>query len=193
MTQAPMSRLALVTGSIQGIGLAIVEALAAENCHLVLPGLGNAAQQEVAREAVIEAGAMSLECHRHDLGDPRQVESLMKDVFSGGELNIPVNNAGIQQPALLVDLPAEVWDRILAVNLSAAFHTMKAAMPGMAARGYGGAVNITASMDCRRHQSCERHVRVRQHKLAISNWWKSNTRREWRIILFPSHACFIAR
>ncbi|MCY7387517.1 MAG: SDR family oxidoreductase [Burkholderiales bacterium] len=144
MTQPPKGRRALVTGSFQGIGLAIAEALAAEHCHLVLHGLGNAEQQEAACQAVTKAGAMSVECHSHDLSDPRQVESLMKAALSGGALDILVNNAGIQQPAPLADVPADVWDRILAINLSAAFHTMKAAMPGMAARGYGRVVNIAS-------------------------------------------------
>ena len=124
MTQPPKGRRALVTGSFQGIGLGIAEALAAESCHLVLHGLGSAEQQAAARRSVLAAGALSAECHRHDLSDPRQVEALMKDV--------------------LADLPAEVWDRIIAINLSAAFHTMKATLPGMAARGYGRVVNIAS-------------------------------------------------
>jgi 3-hydroxybutyrate dehydrogenase len=144
MTQPPKGRRALVTGSFQGIGLAIAEALAAESCHLVLHGLGSAEQQAAARRSVLAAGALSAECHSHDLSDPRQVEALMKDVLAAGPLDILVNNAGIQQTAPLADLPAEVWDRIIAINLSAAFHTMKAAMPGMAARGYGRVVNIAS-------------------------------------------------
>ena len=144
MTQPPQGRRALVTGSFQGIGLAIAEALAAESCHLVLHSLGTAEQQAAARQSVLAAGALSAECHSHNLSDPRQVEALMKAVLANSPLDILVNNAGIQQTAPLADLPAEVWDRILAVNLSAAFHTMKAAMPGMAERGYGRVVNIAS-------------------------------------------------
>jgi 3-hydroxybutyrate dehydrogenase len=144
MTQPQHGRRALVTGSFQGIGLAIAETLAAEHCHVVLHGLGTPDQQDAARQAVLGAGALSVECHGHNVGDPRQVEALMKDVLIKGPLDILVNNAGIQQTAPLADLPADVWDRILAINLSAAFHTMKAAMPGMAARGYGRVVNIAS-------------------------------------------------
>jgi 3-hydroxybutyrate dehydrogenase len=68
----------------------------------------------------------------------------MQAVLAVGPVDILVNNAGIQQTAPLADVPAHVWDQILAVNLSAAFHTMKAAMPGMAVRGYGRVVNIAS-------------------------------------------------
>ncbi len=144
MTQPPAGRRALVTGSFQGIGLAIAEALAAESCHVVLHGLGTPAQQDAARQSVLAAGALSVTCFTNDLNDASQIESLMRDVLAAGPLDILVNNAGIQQTAPLAELPAKVWDRILAVNLSAAFHTMKAAMPGMAERGYGRVVNIAS-------------------------------------------------
>ncbi len=144
MTPSPKGRRALVTGSFQGIGLAVAEALAAEACHIVLHGIATPEQQETARQAVLAAGALSAECHSHNLSDPRQVEALMKEVLANGAIDILVNNAGIQHTAALADMPAEVWDRILAINLSAAFHTMKAAMPGMAARGYGRVVNIAS-------------------------------------------------
>jgi 3-hydroxybutyrate dehydrogenase len=144
MTQPPKGRRALVTGSFQGIGLAIAEALAAESCHIVLHGLATAEQQQAAQNAVLAAGALSVDCLGHDLSSAGQVEALMKETLSRGPLDILVNNAGIQQTAPLADLPAEVWDRILAINLSAAFHTMKAAMPGMATRGYGRVVNIAS-------------------------------------------------
>lgn len=144
MTQPPVGRRALVTGSFQGIGLAIAEALAAESCHLLLHGLGNKQLQDAASQAVLQAGALSVGCYTHDLTDASQVEALMQAALAGGPVDILVNNAGIQQTAPLAELPAGVWDRILAVNLSAAFHTMKAAMPGMAERGYGRVVNIAS-------------------------------------------------
>ncbi|MCA3001930.1 MAG: 3-hydroxybutyrate dehydrogenase [Burkholderiales bacterium] len=144
MTQPPPGRRALVTGSLQGIGLAIAESLAAESCHIVLHGLGDDSQKNAAREAVLAAGALSVECFNHDLRQPEQIDALMKAALAAGPLDILVNNAGIQQTAPLADLSAEVWDRIIAINLSAAFHTMKAALPSMAARGYGRVVNIAS-------------------------------------------------
>ncbi|MCA3081231.1 MAG: SDR family oxidoreductase [Rhodocyclaceae bacterium] len=144
MTQPPPGRRALVTGSLQGIGFAIAESLAAESCHIVLHGLGDDSQKNAAREAVLAAGALSVECFNHDLRQPEQIDALMKAALAAGPLDILVNNAGIQQTAPLADLSAEVWDRIIAINLSAAFHTMKAALPSMAARGYGRVVNIAS-------------------------------------------------
>jgi 3-hydroxybutyrate dehydrogenase len=144
MKQPPSGRRALITGSLQGIGLAIAEALASESCHIVLHGLGDDKLKAAARESALTVGALSVECYDHDLRLPEQVSALMQTVLAAGPLDILVNNAGIQQTAPLADLPAEVWDRIIAINLSAAFHTMKAALPGMAARGYGRVVNIAS-------------------------------------------------
>lgn len=144
MKQAPLGRRALVTGSFQGIGLAIAEALAAEGCHLVLHGLATPEQEEAARQSVLDAGAPSVTCYTNDLADPVQVRDLMDSVLAAGPLDILVNNAGIQQTAPLAEQLANVWDKIIAVNLSAAFHTMKAVMPGMAERGYGRVVNIAS-------------------------------------------------
>ncbi|MCA2998181.1 MAG: SDR family NAD(P)-dependent oxidoreductase [Rhodocyclaceae bacterium] len=144
MTHSPAGRRALITGSLQGIGLAIAETLAGESCHIVLHGLGDDSLKNAARESVLAAGALSVACYDHDLRSPEQVVALMREVLAAGPLDILVNNAGIQQTAPLADLPADVWDRIIAINLSAAFHTMKAALPGMAARGYGRVVNIAS-------------------------------------------------
>lgn len=144
MQAALTGRRALVTGSFQGIGLAIAEALAAEGCHLVLHGLASPEQQEIAEQRVLAAGALSVTPHAHDLSDPAQIKQLMATVLAAGPLDILVNNAGIQQTAPLADMPDEIWDRIIAINLTAAFHTMKAALPGMAARGYGRVVNIAS-------------------------------------------------
>ena len=89
-------------------------------------------------------GAPQAEFFHGDLRDPAQVAHLMRAVADWGGADILVNNAGIQHTAPLVDMPREIWDRILAINLSAAFDTMQAALPGMAARGYGRVINIAS-------------------------------------------------
>lgn len=144
MQAAPAGRRALVTGSYQGIGLAIAEALAAESCHIVLHGIATPEQQDAACQQVLAAGALSVSCTTHDLADPAQVAALMATVLESGPLDILVNNAGIQQTAPLAEMPVAVWDRIIAINLSAAFLTLRAALPGMAERGYGRVVNIAS-------------------------------------------------
>lgn len=144
MTSPLKGRRALVTGSLQGIGLAIAESLAREGCDLVLHGLGTEEQQEAARHAVLSAGAASAVCYGHDLGQPERIAELMDWVQSSGPLDILVNNAGIQRTAPLAQMTTADWDAIVAVNLSAVFHTMKAALPGMAERGYGRVINIAS-------------------------------------------------
>src|SRR5512133_996793 len=87
---------ALITGSVQGIGLAIATALAREGCAVVLHGLGDAATRQAALKAVHAAGADKALCLDHNLGDPAQVSALMAQVLDAGPLDILVNNAGIQ-------------------------------------------------------------------------------------------------
>ncbi len=144
MNTPPPGRRALITGSIQGIGLAIAEALAAEKCRIVLHGLGTPAQFDDARQRVLAAGALSVETFDHNLREEAQVQAMMKAVLAAGPVDILVNNAGIQKTAPLQDMPPADWNAIIAINLSSAFHTMQAALPGMAARGYGRVVNISS-------------------------------------------------
>jgi len=136
-------RRALVTGSVQGIGLAIAQDLARAGCTLVLHGLATPEQVESARQSVLAAGAPAVQVCTHNLRDPAQVAALMHEVLDQ-PLDILVNNAGIQHTAALADMPRDRWDDILAINLSACFDTMRLALPGMAARGYGRVVNIAS-------------------------------------------------
>ena len=145
MNHALQGRRALVTGSLQGIGHAIALALAQEGCHIVLHGLGSPALQEEARQAVLAAGAPSATVYTQDVSDAQQIARLMTAVLAEGPLDILVNNAGIQHVAPIAEMPDAMWDKIIAVDLSSSFHTMKAAMPGMAERGYGRVVNISSA------------------------------------------------
>ncbi|MCL7713071.1 3-hydroxybutyrate dehydrogenase [Stenotrophomonas mori] len=136
-------RTALVTGSTSGIGLAIARALAAAGARVAINGLGTAAQIDAALASVAAAGGEA----RHvdaDLRDPGAIAAMMATVQDAGALDVLVNCAGIQHAAPLAEQPASRWDDILAINLSAAFHTMQQALPGMAARGYGRVVNIAS-------------------------------------------------
>lgn len=145
-TSLPLAgRTALVTGSVQGIGLAVAECLARGGAALVLHGLASAEQAAAALAQVRSAGARDVICLDHDLSDPLAVDALMDRALAWRDgLDIVVNNAGIQHTAAIVEMPPERWDAILAINLSAAFRTMRRALPGMLARGYGRVVNIAS-------------------------------------------------
>jgi 3-hydroxybutyrate dehydrogenase len=135
---------ALVTGSVQGIGLAIAETLAGAGARIAVNGLAGDAQVEEVCAHLRAKGAPQAEFFDGDLRDPDRIAAMMAAVAAWGGPDILVNNAGIQHTASLADMPREKWDAILAVNLGAAFHTMQAAMPGMARRGYGRVVNIAS-------------------------------------------------
>ncbi len=135
---------ALVTGSVQGIGLAIAEALAGAGARIAVHGLAGDAQVEEVCKQLRKIGSPQAEFFHGDLRNPEQIEELTQAVNAWGGADILVNNAGIQHTAPIAKMPAETWDAILATNLSAAFHTMQGLMPGMAERGYGRVVNISS-------------------------------------------------
>ncbi|MEO9778770.1 MAG: 3-hydroxybutyrate dehydrogenase [Sedimentitalea sp.] len=135
---------ALVTGSVQGIGLAIAEALAGAGVRIALHGLAGDAQINEVCTHLTQVGAPQAEFFPGDLRNPEEIGDLMRAVSYWGGADILVNNAGIQHTAPLTKMPAETWDSILAVNLSAAFHTMQAALPEMVRRGYGRVINISS-------------------------------------------------
>ena len=135
---------ALVTGSVQGIGLAIAEALAKAGARIAVHGLAGDAQIEEVCAHLKDKGAPQAEFFSGDMRQPERIAELMAAVDAWGGPDILVNNAGIQHTAPIAEMPTETWDQILAVNLSAAFHTMQAALPGMADRGYGRVINIAS-------------------------------------------------
>jgi len=135
---------ALVTGSVQGIGLAIAKALGGAGARVAVHGLATPDQAEAACAAIAAAGAAEAHFFEADMRDPAAIESMMRDLAEWGGIDVLVNNAGIQKTASLDDADPAVWEAILAVNLSGAFHTMRLAMPAMAERGYGRVINIAS-------------------------------------------------
>lgn len=132
---------AIVTGSTSGIGLAIAIGLARQGVNVMLNGFG---QIEQAR-ADIEAFGTLVDYHGADMSKPDEIDSMMEACESRfGQVDILVNNAGIQHVACVEEFPIERWDAILAVNLSAAFHTTRHALPGMKQRDWGRIINIAS-------------------------------------------------
>jgi 3-hydroxybutyrate dehydrogenase len=137
-------RCALVTGSTSGIGLAIAQALGAAGARVALNGLGSVELVDQAVSSVRSAGAADVRHFDTDLRQPAAIAAMMAEAERWGPLDLLVNCAGVQHTASLAEMPAERWDLIIAVNLSAAFHTMQAALPAMAGRGFGRVVNIAS-------------------------------------------------
>ena len=136
---------ALVTGSTGGIGRGIAERLAAQGCNLVLNGFGEAAEIEAQRTGLAEAAGVEVAYSDADMTAPVQIAAAIAEAEARfGALDILVNNAGIQHVAAIEDFPPEAWDRIIAINLSSSFHTIRAALPGMKARGWGRIVNVAS-------------------------------------------------
>lgn len=137
-------RTALVTGSTQGIGLAIAEALASAGARIALHGLADPGQIELAQLTVKQAGAPDARFFDGDLRDPSAIEALMSEVEAWGGVDVLVNNAGIQRTMRFSQVSDEIWRDIISVNLSAAFFTMRRALPRMAERGYGRVINVAS-------------------------------------------------
>ena len=133
-------KVAVVTGSSRGIGKAIAKALAAEGAKLMINGFGDAA--DIARECA-ELGAIH---DGADLSDPAAIAAMMARCAEElGGPDILVNNAGIQHVASVESFPPDKWDAIIAINLSAAFHTTRLALPAMKAKGWGRIVNTASA------------------------------------------------
>ena len=133
-------KVALVTGSTSGIGLAIARSLAAEGARVMLNGFGDPAEIETLKS---ELGAIH---DGADMSKPAEIERMMKrcaDELGGPD--IVVNNAGIQHVSPVEDFPTEKWDAIIAINLTAAFHTTRLAVPGMKAKGWGRVINTASA------------------------------------------------
>lgn len=138
-------RVALVTGSTSGIGLAIAHRLARDGAHLVLNGLADPSEAEALSDAFEQSYGDRPGFAACDLRDYKQIESMMAGLNERhGALDILVNNAGIQHVSPIAEFSPEVWQNMLAVNLSASFHTIRSALPAMRARNWGRIINMAS-------------------------------------------------
>ncbi|MDW8327206.1 MAG: 3-hydroxybutyrate dehydrogenase [Anaerolineales bacterium] len=137
---------ALVTGSTSGIGLGIARALAAAGCNVMLNGFGDSGQIEQTRAELAKTHGVRVAYHPADLSQPAQIADLIAGtVREFGSVDVLCNNAGIQFVAPIDEFPPEKWDAIIAVNLSAAFHTIRHALPHMKRAGWGRIINTASA------------------------------------------------
>src|SRR5271166_2151196 len=136
---------ALITGSTQGLGLAAAKRFAAAGCNVVINGFGDRREIDVARTAVEkEHGVRTMYCNA-DLARADEIERMVgASIETFGGIDILVNNAVVRHAAKVDDFPPEAWDHGIAVNLTAAFHTIRLALPGMRKRGWGRIINVSS-------------------------------------------------
>ena len=140
-----MAQLALITGSTSGIGLGIAKSLAEAGYRIVLNGFAEPDQIVAALEEIEQLGSLPPLYLGTDLTDTSAIELALNEVIhSEGPLSILVNNAGMQFTASIEDFPVDKWDQIIALNLSAAFHTTRLCLPAMRDQNFGRIINIAS-------------------------------------------------
>jgi 3-hydroxybutyrate dehydrogenase len=137
---------AVVTGSTSGIGLGIAEAFANAGINVVLNGFGDRGQIEDTRLGLEKRFGVCATYSAADMSKPAEIAQLIAEAETRfGGVDILVNNAGIQHVEAIETFPPEKWDAIIAINLSSAFHTIRAALPAMKARRWGRIINIASA------------------------------------------------
>ena len=137
---------ALVTGSTSGIGLGIATRLAAEGANIVLNGFGERAEIERISAELKTKSRVTVTYDAADMTKPAAIAAMLASAIGQfGAVDVLVNNAGIQHVAPVDEFPLDKWDAIIAINLSSAFHTVRAALPAMKARRWGRIVNIASA------------------------------------------------
>jgi 3-hydroxybutyrate dehydrogenase len=137
---------ALVTGSTSGIGLGIAEHLAAQGCNLVLNGFGDPAAIQDLRSRLARAHGVMVQYDPADMSRAEAIEAMMaRAIGEFGTIDILINNAGIQHVAPVEEFPVDKWNAIIAINLAAAFHTIRLAMPAMKQKRWGRIINVASA------------------------------------------------
>jgi 3-hydroxybutyrate dehydrogenase len=137
---------ALITGSTSGIGLAIARAFAAGGANVCINGFGDAGAIEKERSGIESEFGVRCIYSGADMSKGPETEAMVADAIKQlGSVDILVNNAGIQFVSPVEDFPPEKWDQIVAINLSSAFHTTRAAIPGMKAKKWGRIINTASA------------------------------------------------
>ena len=146
MARPLQGKVSLVTGSTSGIGLGIARALAAAGSAIVLNGFGKPEDIVETQARIVSDFGVKARCSTADMSKAAPIaEMIAMTLDNFGRLDVLVNNAGIQHVAPLEQFPAEKWDAILAINLSSAFHTTRAALPSMRKNNFGRIINIASA------------------------------------------------
>lgn len=146
MSKSLAGKTALITGSTSGIGLAYAKALAGEGANVVINGFGDADAIEKERAGLESLSGGKALYSGHDLTKVDQIEAMMKesaDAFGG--VDILINNAGMQHVAPVEEFPIDKWDLIIALNLNAAFHTTRLAIPYMKQKKWGRIIQTASA------------------------------------------------
>lgn len=145
MTHELRNRTALVTGSTSGIGEGIARALAAHGANVAFNGFGNPQDIASMRQQIERDGAVRTAYFPVDVADPSAVQAMIDGATAElGPIDILVNSAGVNHLADVEDLSTDQWNAVLAVHLSAAFHTIRLVVPSMKARNWGRIVNVAS-------------------------------------------------
>ncbi len=140
------AKTAVVTGSTSGIGLAIARAFAKEGCNIVINGFGEAAAIETERAGIEKEFGVKAIYDGADMTKGAEIAAMIANAEKTfGSVDILINNAGIQFVAPIENFPDDKWDQIIAINLSSAFHAIKAATPGMKARKWGRVISTASA------------------------------------------------
>ncbi len=136
---------ALITGSTSGIGLAIAQDFAEQGINIVMNGFGNPDKIEAERQSLENHGIQAI-YNGADMTKPEQISDMIKEAESTfGNIDILINNAGIQHVEPIEDFPPEKWDAIIAISLSSAFHTTRLTIEGMRKAGWGRVINMCSA------------------------------------------------
>jgi 3-hydroxybutyrate dehydrogenase len=145
-TKSLAGKSAIVTGSTSGIGLGIAQAFAGAGMHVMLNGFGDAAEIERTRAGLEKTFGVKVAYSAADMTKADDIAAMVADAGKAlGKVDVLVNNAGIQHVEAIETFPVAKWDAIIAINLSSAFHAMRAVVPGMKARKWGRIINIASA------------------------------------------------